>query len=53
MNPAQRFRADYQGSEWLAYEKLGAIQLGAVFGFICLEHTAILSVSPGTILRAQ
>jgi para-aminobenzoate synthetase component I len=51
INLAQRFRADYQGSEWLAYEKLEQYNSAPFSGFIRLEHSAILSVSPERFLE--
>ncbi|PMH03730.1 aminodeoxychorismate synthase component I [Vibrio lentus] len=51
INLAQRFRAGYQGSEWLAYEKLEQYNSAPFSGFIRLEHSAILSVSPERFLE--
>ncbi|WP_373958407.1 aminodeoxychorismate synthase component I [Vibrio gigantis] len=51
INLAQRFRADYQGSEWLAYEKLEQYNSAPFSGFIRLERSAILSVSPERFLE--
>ncbi|PMM43336.1 aminodeoxychorismate synthase component I [Vibrio splendidus] len=51
INLAQRFRADYKGSEWLAYEKLEQYNSAPFSGFIRLEHSAILSVSPERFLE--
>lgn len=51
INLAQRFRADYQGSEWLAYEKLEQYNSAPFSGFIRLKHSVILSVSPERFLE--
>ncbi|MDD9156927.1 aminodeoxychorismate synthase component I [Aliivibrio sp. S4TY2] len=53
INLAQRFHAQYQGSEWLAYQKL-ATQNGAPFSaFIRTPELAILSVSPERFLQVK
>lgn len=46
INLAQRFKAGYQGSEWLAYQKLEQSNQAPFSAFIRLEQGAILSVSP-------
>lgn len=51
INLAQRFQADYQGSEWLAYQALEESNKGPFSAFIRLEHGAILSVSPERFIR--
>ncbi|NOJ07300.1 aminodeoxychorismate synthase component I [Vibrio splendidus] len=51
INLAQRFRADYQGSEWLAYEKLEQYNSAPFSGFIRLADCAIISVSPERFLE--
>lgn len=53
INLAQRFHAQYQGSEWQAYQKL-ATQNGAPFSaFIRTPEVAILSVSPERFLQVR
>lgn len=53
INLAQRFQADYQGSEWLAYKKL-AVNNGAPFSaFIRTPELVILSVSPERFLQVK
>ncbi|MGR6833930.1 aminodeoxychorismate synthase component I [Aliivibrio wodanis] len=53
INLAQRFHAQYQGSEWKAYQKL-ATQNGAPFSaFIRTPEVAILSVSPERFLQVR
>ncbi|MCP3697115.1 MAG: aminodeoxychorismate synthase component I [Aliivibrio sp.] len=53
INLAQRFHAQYQGSEWLAYQKL-ASQNGAPFSaFIRTPELTILSVSPERFLQVK
>ncbi|MDD9173693.1 aminodeoxychorismate synthase component I [Aliivibrio finisterrensis] len=53
INLAQRFHAQYQGSEWLAYQKL-ATQNGAPFSaFIRTPELTILSVSPERFLQVK
>ncbi len=46
INLAQRFSAEYQGSEWQAYRALEAHNLAPFSAFIRLDECAILSVSP-------
>lgn len=53
INLAQRFHAQYQGSEWQAYQKL-ATQNGAPFSaFIRTPEVTILSVSPERFLHVK
>ncbi|KAB2826341.1 aminodeoxychorismate synthase component I [Aliivibrio finisterrensis] len=53
INLAQRFHAQYQGSEWLAYQTL-ATQNGAPFSaFIRTPELTILSVSPERFLQVK
>ncbi|WP_074213569.1 aminodeoxychorismate synthase component I [Salinivibrio sp. ES.052] len=53
INLAQRFSAHYDGDEWQAYRKL-ATHNGAPFsGFIRLEDSAVLSVSPERFLSVH
>ncbi len=51
INLAQRFKADYQGSEWQAYEKLEEYNSAPFSAFIRMENSAILSVSPERFLE--
>ena len=53
INLAQRFNAQYQGSEWQAYEKLEQYNSAPFSGFIRLEDCAILSVSPERFLELK
>ena len=53
INLAQRFSAEFEGSEWQAYQKL-AQNNGAPFSaFIRLVDAAILSVSPERFLQLR
>lgn len=53
INLAQRFEAQYQGSEWEAYQKLAA-QNGAPFSaYIKTPEITILSVSPERFLQVK
>ncbi|MGN2610430.1 aminodeoxychorismate synthase component I [Aliivibrio fischeri] len=53
INLAQRFKAQYQGSEWEAYQKL-ATQNGAPFSaYIKTPEVTILSVSPERFLQVK
>ncbi|MUK60921.1 aminodeoxychorismate synthase component I [Aliivibrio fischeri] len=53
INLAQRFKAQYQGSEWEAYQKL-ATQNGAPFSaYIKTPEATILSVSPERFLQVK
>lgn len=51
INLAQRFSADYQGSEFDAYLALRAANKAPFSAFIRLENATILSVSPERFLR--
>lgn len=51
INLAQRFNAQYQGSEWLAYDKLEQYNSAPFSGFIRLADCAIISVSPERFLE--
>ncbi|WP_368084553.1 aminodeoxychorismate synthase component I [Vibrio splendidus] len=51
INLAQRFNAQYQGSEWLAYDKLEQYNSAPFSGFIRLPDCAIISVSPERFLE--
>ncbi|KIE19679.1 aminodeoxychorismate synthase [Vibrio sinaloensis] len=53
INLAQRFVAEYQGSEWQAYQKLEAVNQGPFSAFIRTEQGAILSVSPERFLEVK
>ncbi|MCG3729079.1 aminodeoxychorismate synthase component 1 [Vibrio cincinnatiensis] len=50
INLAQRFQASYQGSEWLAYQKLEQVNQAPFSAFIRLKQGTILSVSPERFL---
>ncbi|WP_063668975.1 aminodeoxychorismate synthase component I [Aliivibrio fischeri] len=53
INLTQRFKAQYQGSEWEAYQKL-ATQNGAPFSaYIKTPEVTILSVSPERFLQVK
>mgnify|MGYP000710299406 CR=1 FL=1 len=51
INLAQRFSADYQGDEWLAYLELRAKNAAPFSSFIRLPQGAVLSVSPERFLQ--
>lgn len=53
INLAQRFEAQYQGSEWLAYQQLEQSNLAPFSAFIRLPQGAILSVSPERFLQLK
>ncbi|MFD2179712.1 aminodeoxychorismate synthase component I [Veronia pacifica] len=50
INLAQRFTAKYSGDEWLAYLKIAENNAAPFSGFIRLEDSCILSVSPERFL---
>lgn len=51
INLAQRFQADYSGSEWQAYLKLEASNQAPFSAFLRLPQGSILSVSPERFLQ--
>lgn len=53
INLTQRFHAGYQGSEWLAYQKLERFNLAPFSAFIRTDECAILSVSPERFLQVN
>ncbi|MDN3701531.1 aminodeoxychorismate synthase component I [Vibrio artabrorum] len=53
INLAQRFHAQYKGSEWLAYEKLEQDNSAPFSSFIRLANCAIISVSPERFLELK
>lgn len=53
INLAQRFKAQYQGSEWEAYLKLEKFNQAPFSAFIRTEQGAILSVSPERFLQLR
>ncbi|USD66438.1 aminodeoxychorismate synthase component I [Vibrio sp. SCSIO 43136] len=53
INLAQRFSAEYQGSEWLAYNKLEQANGAPFSAFIRTTDNAILSVSPERFLELK
>ncbi len=53
INLAQRFKAQYKGSEWQAYLKLEKFNHAPFSAFIRTEQGAILSVSPERFLELR
>lgn len=53
INLAQRFHAQYHGSEWLAYQKLASHNGAPFSAFIRTPEVAILSVSPERFLQVK
>ncbi len=53
INLAQRFCAEYVGSEWQAYNKLESVNQGPFSAFVRTEQGAILSVSPERFLEVK
>lgn len=53
INLAQRFSAEYQGSEWQAYQKLRANNQAPFSSFIRYHQSAVLSVSPERFLQVN
>ncbi|MGF1720584.1 aminodeoxychorismate synthase component I [Vibrio kyushuensis] len=53
INLAQRFHANYIGSEWQAYLKLESHNLAPFSAFIRTDESAILSVSPERFLQIK
>lgn len=53
INLAQRFSAQYQGSEWQAYLKLDQANKAPFSAFIRTDDCAILSVSPERFLQLE
>lgn len=53
VNLAQRFSADYQGSEWQAFERLNASNQAPFSAFLRLPQGSILSVSPERFLAVE
>ncbi|CAH0539584.1 aminodeoxychorismate synthase component I [Vibrio marisflavi] len=53
INLAQRFCAEYRGSEWQAYLKLEKNNLAPFSAFIRTEDSTILSVSPERFLQLE
>ncbi|CAH0525628.1 aminodeoxychorismate synthase component I [Vibrio hippocampi] len=51
INLAQRFHAQYQGSEWQAYQRLDRANNAPFSAFIRTDDSAILSVSPERFLQ--
>lgn len=51
INLAQRFRAQYQGSEWLAYQALEASNHAPFSAFIRTPEMALISISPERFLE--
>lgn len=52
INLAQRFSAQYQGSEWLAYRNLREHNKAPFSAFFRLPQSAVLSISPERFLAA-
>ena len=53
INLAQRWQADYQGSEWQAFLKLDQQNQAPFSAFIRLDDIAVLSVSPERFLQVN
>lgn len=53
INLAQRFNADYRGSEWQAYQMLEQVNQGPFSAFVRTELGAIISVSPERFLQVK
>ena len=53
INLAQRFNAEYQGSEWQAYLELEQVNQGPFSAFVRTEKSAIISVSPERFLQVK
>lgn len=53
VNLAQRFQAQYQGDEWLAFERLNQANRAPFSAFIRLEEGAILSLSPERFIQLE
>lgn len=53
VNLAQRFSADYTGSEWQAFERLNASNQAPFSAFLRLPQGSILSVSPERFLAVE
>ncbi len=53
INLAQRFSCEYQGNEWLAYQKLTQVNSAPFSSFIRLKQGAVLSLSPERFLQVN
>ncbi|WP_241648496.1 aminodeoxychorismate synthase component 1 [Rosenbergiella collisarenosi] len=53
VNLAQRFCADYQGSEWLAYLALSQNNRAPFSAFLRFAHSTILSLSPERFIKVD
>lgn len=53
INLAQRFNAEYQGSEWQAYLELEQVNQGPFSAFVRTDKSAIISVSPERFLQVK
>lgn len=53
VNLAQRFQAQYQGDEWLAFMRLNHTNRAPFSAFIRLEEGAILSLSPERFIQLE
>lgn len=53
INLTQRFEAEYQGDEWLAYCKLRSANQAPFSAFMRLEANAILSISPERFIQLR
>ncbi|MBE8166718.1 chorismate-binding protein, partial [Leptospira borgpetersenii serovar Ballum] len=51
VNLAQRFSAQYEGSEWQAFFRLNAANLEPFSAFLRLPEQAILTLSPERVIR--
>ena len=52
INLAQRFKAEYTGCEWQAYQTLERFNQAPFSAFIRIDKSAILSVSPERFIQA-
>ncbi|MCG7497087.1 aminodeoxychorismate synthase component 1 [Vibrio sp. Of7-15] len=53
INLTQRFKAQYEGSEWLAYKQLEQANQAPFSGFIRTPEATILSISPERFLQLE
>ena len=53
VNLAQRFSADYQGSEWHIYQTLSQANSAPFSAFIRLPQTALISLSPERFIKVE
>ncbi len=53
VNLAQRFKADYQGNEWLAYQQLREANQAPFSAFMRVPDACVMSISPERFLSVQ